>query len=929
MGALSNNPLPSFASYFIAVFFVTSNFLVAQVKTLTPQDYKSWNKIADQIISDDGDWVTYLITNENGDSNLRIFNTRNNEEFSFSRASSVSMDANSNHVVFIVSAHVDTIKALKRRKVKKSKLPKDTLVIFDLANNGIERIPDVTSYKLSNDHGSCVAWKPGKRTIKKDSTLVKDEGEENGTKLVIKNLQSGKVKVVQYVKEYEWSEKSGHLAIHTTGMDSLRSDKVLLYEAESHSIKSIYETIGEHSQFSFDKEGANLTFLSDTDTAEVINGSHELITYDIKKENASAQIAANVASLKNGWQISEHARPYFLEETGQVIFGVMPTPSIKDTTLLDEEVVEVEIWHYKDELLHTQQESNKKKEEKRHYKAVYDPKSKQVYQLNDLSNPEIRIPKDHKGKYLISYDNTAYQKYLSWLGHDYKDVYKVDLLSGRKTLIKKKLHGNPRLSPSGKHVVWFSRSDTSWNTINLVTNRENKLTSNHFYDELNDRPMDPYPSGMMGWTSDDAILLYDHYDIWRVDLQDSKKSKRLTEGRDAKLRYRYVSLNKELKTIPSDTTLMLSLHDEVSKENGFATLDLKSGELDVITKGPFQFSDNVIKAKETDDIIYTKESFDLFPDLILSDVAFTSHKTISNANPQQKEYGWGSIELFKWTDIHGIERDALLAKPPGFSSGKKYPLIVNFYEKSSQHLYKHRAPYAHRSTINYTYYTNNGYLILNPDVFYRDGYPGESSYDAVMACVDKLIESGFVDTTRMALQGHSWGGYQIAYILTKTNRFKCAESGAPVVNMVSAYGGIRWGSGMSRMFQYERTQSRLGATLWERPDLYVHNSPVFNLDKVETPVLILHNDKDGAVPWYQGIEYFVGLRRLGKPAWMLNYNDEPHWPVKKQNRIDFNIRMQQFFDHYLKDGPLPIWMKDGVPVIKKGIEDGLGISEEK
>ena len=153
--------------------------------------------------------------------------------------------------------------------------------------------------------------------------------------------------------------------------------------------------------------------------------------------------------------------------------------------------------------------------------------------------------------------------------------------------------------------------------------------------------------------------------------------------------------------------------------------------------------------------------------------------------------------------------------------------------------------------------------------------------------------------------------------------FKCAESGAPVVNMISAYGGIRWGSGMSRQFQYEKTQSRLGATLWKNPELYIENSPVFNLDKVNTPVLILHNDEDGAVPWYQGIEYFVGLRRLGKPAWMLNYNGEPHWPVKWQNILDFNIRIEHFFDHYLMDAPMPRWMKRGVPALEKGILQGM------
>ncbi len=155
-------------------------------------------------------------------------------------------------------------------------------------------------------------------------------------------------------------------------------------------------------------------------------------------------------------------------------------------------------------------------------------------------------------------------------------------------------------------------------------------------------------------------------------------------------------------------------------------------------------------------------------------------------------------------------------------------------------------------------------------------------------------------------------------MVTRTNIFKAAEAGAPVSNMTSAYGGIRWGTGRSRMFQYERTQSRIGGSLWEYPMRYMENSPIFWADKIETPLLIMHNDHDGHVPWYQGIELFVALRRLGKPTWMINYNDEPHWPTKFHNKKDWQIRLQQFFDHYLKGAPAPVWLKEGVPAVEKG-----------
>ncbi len=189
----------------------------------------------------------------------------------------------------------------------------------------------------------------------------------------------------------------------------------------------------------------------------------------------------------------------------------------------------------------------------------------------------------------------------------------------------------------------------------------------------------------------------------------------------------------------------------------------------------------------------------------------------------------------------------------------------------------------------------------------------------------KILAEGYVDKDRIGAQGHSWGGYQLAYMITRTNLFAAVEAGAPVSNMTSAYGGIRWDSGMNRQFQYEKTQSRIGGTLWDETLRYIENSPIFEADKVQTPILFMHNDADGAVPWYQGIELYMALRRLQKPVWMLNYNGEPHGLRKRQNQEDFAVRMQQFFDHYLMDAPAPVWMTDGVPAVMKGKTLGLEV----
>jgi dipeptidyl aminopeptidase/acylaminoacyl peptidase len=266
----------------------------------------------------------------------------------------------------------------------------------------------------------------------------------------------------------------------------------------------------------------------------------------------------------------------------------------------------------------------------------------------------------------------------------------------------------------------------------------------------------------------------------------------------------------------------------------------------------------------------------------------------------------------------GTPLQGLLFTPEGFDGVKKFPMMVYFYERNSETLHNYRPPAPSRSTINIPYFVSNDYVVFVPDIKYDLGLPGPSAYDCIMPGVQAVVALGGIDKENMAIQGQSWGGYQVAYLMTRTNLFKAAGAGAPVVNMTSAYGGIRWGTGMSRMFQYEQTQSRIGGTLWEKPLYFLENSPLFTLDRVNTPVLIMHNDADGSVPWYQGIEMFMGLKRLNKPAWLLQYNGEDHNLVQRKNAKDLSIRLSQFFDHYLKGAPAPLWMTEGLPAVEKG-----------
>jgi dipeptidyl aminopeptidase/acylaminoacyl peptidase len=301
-----------------------------------------------------------------------------------------------------------------------------------------------------------------------------------------------------------------------------------------------------------------------------------------------------------------------------------------------------------------------------------------------------------------------------------------------------------------------------------------------------------------------------------------------------------------------------------------------------------------------------------YPNYYVADANFQEVKRVTDTNPKIREYNWGKAELVHYKSADGVALSGVLVKPEDFDPSKKYPMVVYIYERLSQNLHNFTMPSAGTS-INPTFYASNGYLVFMPDIAYTIGSPGQSALKCVLPAIQAVVDKGYVNEDAIGIQGHSWGGYQIAYMVTQTNRFKAASAGAPVSDMISAYGGIRWGSGMSRQFQYEKTQSRIGKTLWEAPMKYIENSPIFMADRVETPLMMLHNDQDDAVPWYQGIEYYMALRRLGKEVYLFNYNGERHGLGKLATRRDYTLRQQQFFDHHLKGAAAPEWMTKGIP----------------
>lgn len=919
--------------YLTCFLFFFPLIVVAQhpnKQQLDHEDFDKWKKISQSSISNNGEWVTYSLTVERGDPIFFINHVDSGKEYFFERGTNGRITADNQFVVFTIKPAVDTIRAKKRAKVKKKNMPVDSLGIFNLKTASLTKIPNVKEYKIPEKWAGWLVYKAkGIKAVEKDSTKSKKEPNDF---LVIKDLRSDFELDIPSGKEYTFAETGAKILIASESKDSLFEPGVYLFDCEKAVLNPLFKHKGVYKSLSLNKQGTQAAFLGDLDTTTTKVRPFNLYHWKTKQTAAQRLVDHEHSILPKDWMVSEFARPRFSENSKRLFFGIQPAPLQEDTTLLDEDKVAVEVWSWNDARLYTQQESQLTNDKERSYACVWDIAKNKFRQLSDPEIPQIDFERDRNSDYAIGSTEEPYLKAISWEGFPgYRDIYLINLNTGKREKFAHKVKGFPEISPNGKYIYWFNTLDTVWQTYETASGQLNTITDNRmakFYDELNDRPMRPRSYSIAGWTEDDQrILIYDRYDIWSFDPSNQADPQRLTEGRAEQTRYRYIRTDREARFIDPKEELLLSVFNSKTKQSGYARLDLKGAQVSTIIQEDRRYTTRPQKARDSDRFLFTKEDFQTFPDLLVSDRSFQNAKQISNANPQQALYSWGSIELYEWLSSDGQKLQGLLVKPENFDPSKKYPMIVNFYERSSDRLHNHRAPYPHRSTINYAFYASRGYVIFNPDVVYKVGYPGESAENAVISGTTALIREGFIDKDRIGLQGHSWGGYQIAHIITRSNLFRCAEAGAPVVNMFSAYGGIRWGSGMSRMFQYENTQSRIGGTIWEEHTRYLENSPIFYADKIQTPVLILHNDKDGAVPWYQGIEFFVAMRRLGKPAWLLNYNDEPHWPLKRQNRLDFNLRMQQFFDHYLRGAAMPVWMEEGVPPIAKGIEQGLELRE--
>jgi dipeptidyl aminopeptidase/acylaminoacyl peptidase len=602
----------------------------------------------------------------------------------------------------------------------------------------------------------------------------------------------------------------------------------------------------------------------------------------------------------------------------------------------DDENPTLVLWHWKDPRLQSQQLVQEQADRTYSYLVEYRIADNKFIRLSDDALRQVTLlPHDH---YAYGIDSRDYDQRSSYDGRRYADIYAVDLKTGARTLaLKKDLSFFGLSAPDGKQLLYWGDDANYW-TVDLATGQKRNVTKEapvsfaNTDDDHNN--IVPPPRPVLAWSKDaSAVLLTDGWDVWRVPVGTAGKPINLTtDGRKNQVRYQRLyafdagavagrgrrggrgGAAQLEEGVDLTKPLYFATYGEWTKKEGIARVEPnKAGAMSLMWDDA---SYNFTKARDADVYMYTRQTALDFPNYYVANADLHGGRQITDANPQQKEFAWSSgAKLIKYVSDKGDTLQGALYLPANYEPGKKYPLLVTIYEKRSQLLNAYATP-SETSTPNRSIYTSRGYAVLDPDIVYRVNDPGMSAVWCVLPAVRAAIATGMIDSSHVGLWGHSWGGYQTAFLVTQTNMFHAAVAGAPLTDMVSMYSSIYWNTGGTNQGIFESSQGRFKGNFIQNYDAYIRNSPAFHADKVTTPLIILHNDKDGAVDFNQGITYFNTLRQLGKDVILLEYIGENHGLQRAINQKDYAVRMREWFDYQLKGATPADWIVNGVPRLK-------------
>lgn len=976
MSVMSLPPRPARAGLLLAALLaavVASAQAPAAPRPLTQADYDGWNTLVGPTLARDGRWLAYTRVPQVGDGDLVVRATTGGAEYRVPRGfvgrpqlvPNVDSGWTAPPPVFSADGRVVAAltyqprAAFEQARHARQREPRASLAIVALEGGRpgtVRTVSGVRSFAMPRNRGGWLAYlvepadtAAGRGAAGRDSTaraggppgapataatpggtlrpvaaatdsVGRGRRTVYGTTLVLVDLVTGAETRIADVTAYAFGDSAQHLAYTVSSRTPSRDGAYVRALGAPGSALAAEVALrtgrGDYRALTFDRVGRQLAFVTNAGEYGQATPRFALVHARLR-DGAPPEVRTAVsADAERGLVVSDRGL-HFARDGGAIVFGLAPAPldSIPADSLADKAVLD--LWHYQEPRLQPQQRVEAARDRGRAYTAVYTVATHQAVRLGTDTLQRVTVSDD--GRTALALADLPYALGQLW-GEGGTDVYVLDARTAARTLVARRVPFEATLSPSGRYVTWFA--DGRWHAYDVAARRTRDLTGAlrgvRFDQETWDTPGAPGPWGSAGYTDDEGtLLLYSRYDVWAVDPSGRRAPRVLTDSAGVRghLVFRVAKVNDD-RTLDPRRPLLLSAFDDRTKASGFYRDQVDGGGApERLVMADARFG-TPIKARGAEEYAVTRQTFTESPD-VYAGARLDALSRLTDVNPQQRAYAWGRAELVHWRSLDGLPLDGILYTPAHFDPARKYPMLVYFYERLSDNLHQYHAP-AGRNVINPAVYASNGYLVFFPDIAYTNGYPGQSALKSILPGVQAIGARGFLDEAHVGIAGQSWGGYQSAYIITQTPYFRAAFLGAPVANMTSAYGGIRWASGLARAFQYEKGQSRIGRSPWDALPRYLENSPLFYVDRVTTPALIMSNDGDGAVPWYQGIELFVGLRRFGKESYLLDYNGDGHNPRKRANQLDVDRRMQQFFAHHLKGEPAPEWMAVGVPFLRKG-----------
>ena len=896
---------------------VLSQILPAQ-GVLTFEDVMKFEDIKTPKISAYGNWLAYGVWPDRGDGYVLVQHTANAAEHKLELGSNPAISGNEKWV----AAYKKTPLAIQLKDKKKA--PKQGLSLLSLTDGNVTEFSDVSRFQFSNDGN----WLAISHYQSKEVEDLKSKNKKLGTELTLVDLATQKEHSIPFVQSMAFDSLSGYLAYSIVDTSDAENG-IYVFDLKKKSSKEIEkQKNGLYSNLTWDPKRQKLAFTTAVYDSTFSDGDATLKLWSAS--NSKLQTLVKSSDTDAEWALRSNNSLTFTHDGKRLFFGLMAQAMVdvdkKAETSSSEKDSEIDIydiesivndrgmdlWHGDDPQIKTQEKVTWNRRKIHLFTAVYHLDKKNWVQLADFQVPNVRV--NHTPNVILGNSDIPYQKEQTWDG-SYNDWYVIDLKSGKKEQFLSHLGGGVQLSPAGKFAAYYN--DKNWFLYDLKKKETRNLTQNSevpFYNEDHDYPSDVPGYGIAGWVNnDEAILIYDKFDIWNFSTKNNSRTN-ITEGEGRKENriFRIEKLENQQSFAKNETLLLNSYHD-LKKNFGFYTTNISKPDVTPLLEEDRKFT-ILAKAVESEKVLFTSETYDEYPNLWVAETAsFSKTKQVSNLHKDLKQkWNWGKAELVDWLSLDGTYMQGIVIKPDNYDPNKRYPIMTYYYRFFTNRLYDFDVPQTNHRPV-FAQYVSDDYVVFLPDIRFEIGRPGFAATKSLVPGIQKLVELGIADEDKLGLHGHSWSGYQTAFIVTQTNIFDAAVSGAPVSNMTSAYSGIRWESGRARQFQYEKTQSRIGASLIEAPEKYIENSPVFFADKITTPMLIQHGDADGAVPWYQSIEMYLAMRRYNKDVIFLQYHGEPHHLQKFSNKLDYAIRMKEYFDYYLKGVGEPEWIISGEP----------------